>query len=72
MVIASAEIQGGHDLLCDFSVVANEFQKILKFVNYWCGDNNILEKLTMRYFREAIKRVNKKEDEHEDPQKSHV
>ena len=30
------------------------------------GDNNILPKYYMRYFRSVIKRVNKTEDEHKD------
>ena len=31
-----------------------------------CGDNSILPKSSVSYFREVIKRVNKTEDEHED------
>ena len=42
---------------------------IIKSVKSRCGDNDILEKSSMSYFRELIKWVNKREDKHEDQKK---
>ena len=65
MVIEPSGIKGGHELTSDYSVVSNQMQNIVRSVNYHCGDNDILEKSSMRYFQELTNWVNKKEDEHE-------
>ena len=65
LVIATANIEGSHGLPFDCHGVAMQFQNVAKAVKSQCGDNEILHKSSMRYFREVIKRVNKKKDEHE-------
>ena len=65
MVIVSAKVEGGHVLPFDCCGVAKQLHNMVNSIKYRCGDNNVLEKSSMRYFREVIKRVNKKEDEHE-------
>ena len=65
LVIASTDIEVFHGLPLDCRGVAQQFQNVVGDVNYRCGDNGILEKYSMGYFRELIKRVNKREDEHE-------
>ena len=66
LVIASSKIEGGHRLPLDCRGVAHQLQNVVGAANYRCGDNGIIEKSSMRYFRELIKRVNKREDERED------
>ena len=65
-MIVSTKIEGGHGLPFECLGVTNILQHIVKSVISWCGDNGILEKSSMRYFREVIKRVNKKDNDHED------
>ena len=51
LVIALAKIEGGHGLTSDCRGIANKLHNIVKSANPWYGDNNILEKSSMRYFR---------------------
>ena len=64
MAIASTKIEGGRGLPFDCHGVAEQLKNIVNAINHWCGDNNILPKLSTRYFWVAIKQVNKTEDEH--------
>ena len=43
-----------------------QLQNIVKAFKSRCGDNDILDKYSMRYSKEIMKRVNKKEGDHED------
>ena len=72
LVIASVNIEGGHGPPLDCRGVAHNLQNIANAVNYRCGDNDILEKFSMRHFREVINRMNKNEDAHEDQKKGLV
>ena len=65
-MITSSEVEGGHRIPLDFLSVVHQLKNFVKATNYRCGDYNILEKSSMRYRREVNKRVNKKEDDHED------
>ena len=60
MVIASANIEGVHDLPFGFRGVAMQLQNIVKAVKSQCDDCDILQKSSMRYFQEVTKWVNKK------------
>ena len=66
LLIAPAGIEGGHGLPLDCHGVAIQFQNVVNAVKTRCVYNNILQKSSMRYLQVVIKRVNKKEDEHED------
>ena len=66
LVIASANIEGVHDLPFGFRGVAMQLQNNVKAFKSRCGDNDILPKSSLSYFQEVIKRVNKMDDEHED------
>ena len=59
MVISSAEIEGVRGLPFDCRGVAIKLQNVVKVVESRCGDNNILQKFSMRYCREVIKPLNK-------------
>ena len=72
MVIASAEIEGGHGLPFDCRDFAVQLQNTVNAVKFWCGNYNILQKSSMRFSREVIKGVNKKEDEYEEQKKGLV
>ena len=69
LVIVSYKIKGGRGLPLDCCGVAQQLQNVVKTVKFRCDDCNIQEKLSMRYFQELIKSVNKEEDEHEDQEK---
>ena len=69
MVIASSDIKVGHSPPFDCHGVAQKLQNVVKAANYRCGDNDILEKSSMRYYQEVIKRLNRKEDDHEEKKK---
>ena len=64
LVVASANIEGGHGLPLEYRGVAQHLQKISNASKAQCGDYDIKDKSSMRYFQEVIKCVNKKEDEH--------
>ena len=66
LVIVSDNVEVGHSLLFYCPVVAMQLQNVVRDVKSQCGDNDILQTSYMRYFQEVIKRVNKKEDGHED------
>ena len=66
LVIASAEIEGGHGLTFYCNSLSEKFQEFSKAVKSRCGDINILIKYSMSYFQEVINRFNRMEDEHED------
>ena len=53
------KIEGGHGLTFERNGVVEQLQNVVKDVMSPCGDNNILPKPPMRYFRAVIKRVNK-------------
>ena len=55
LVISTADIWGVHGIPFDFHGVAIQLQKIVKTVKSRCGDNDILEKFSMRYWRKVIK-----------------
>ena len=43
-----------------------KLQNFVKVVKTWCGDNNILKKYSVRYFRGVTNQVNEMESENED------
>ena len=59
LVIASTDIEDYHVLPFEWRRVVNHFQNIVNSGKYRCGDNDILEKSSMIYFRELIKWANK-------------
>ena len=69
LVVASANIEGGRGLPLEWRGIEQQLQNVVKSINSQFGDYNIKEKSSMRYCLEVIKRVNKKEDENEDPKK---
>ena len=60
LVVTSSNIKVVHGLPLDFRGVAQQLQNVVKAVKAQCGDYDIKDKSSMRYFREVIKRVNKK------------
>ena len=69
MLVASSEIECGHFQSLNFYGVTQHLQNVVKAVNPQCGDYYVEEKSSIRCFGELIKHMNKKEDEHENPQK---
>ena len=65
LVFAPADIEGSHCLPFEFQSVAMQFHKVVKSVKSRFGDNDFLQKSSMRYLQEVIKQVNKNENEHE-------
>ena len=59
-MVVTANIEGGHGLPLECNGVSQQLQNVIKDVKYRCGDYNIQEKLSSRYFHEVIKRANKK------------
>ena len=64
LVVASTNTEVGHGLFLDCHGVLQKFQNAIKAVKYRCGDCDIQEESSLRYFCEVIKCVNKKGDEH--------
>ena len=64
LVVASANIEGVHGLPLELCSVAQQLKNIIKADKYRFGFHNIKNKSSIRYFREVIKCVNKKEDGH--------
>ena len=64
LVVASTNIEGDHGLTLDCLGFKQQLQIVSKDIKSQCGDYDIKDKSSMRYCREVMKRVNKKEDEH--------
>ena len=52
LVISSTNIEDGHVLPLDCRGVSKQYQNIVNSVKYHCGDNYILEKLSVSYCQE--------------------
>ena len=66
LLISSADIEIVPGIPFECHGLAYQLQEVVEAVKFWCGNNNILPKSSIRYFQEVIKRANKTEDEHED------
>ena len=65
LVVLSAHIEGGHILPLKNHDFSDQLQCVFKYAKFRCGDNNINKISPLKYFRELIKCVNKREIEHE-------
>ena len=50
LIVAAAEIEGGHVLPLDSNYILEQFKSTIKAVNFWCGDNGILKNFTPKSF----------------------
>ena len=66
LVVASDDIEGFHCQPINCRGVSQNLQNVVNAVNSRCDDWKIKYKSSMRYFREAIVRANKNEDDHKD------
>ena len=65
MVGVSDGIDGGNVLPLDCHGVVKQFHNVVNSVKSRCGDYDTQEESYLGYYCKVIKRVNKKEDEHE-------
>ena len=66
MIFESDKIDGGSGLTFACHGIEQQLQNVVKDAKSRFGDNNILQKSSMRYLQALIKWVNKIEDDHED------
>ena len=50
LMVVSAEIEGGHGLPLGSNYLLEKFQNVIKAVNFWCGDNEILKNVAPQLF----------------------
>ena len=65
LIFSSAEIEGVHGITLVSYDLLEQLQSVIKAVKCWCGDNNINKIRPLKYYCELIKRVNEKDNEHE-------
>ena len=65
LIVAAAEIEGGHGLPLDSNSILDQLKHLIKAVKWWCVDNEIINDVTPQVFLQVVKCVNEMESEHE-------
>ena len=50
LIVAAAEIEGGHVLPLDSNSLLEQLQRIIKDFKFWCGDYEIINNFTPQVF----------------------
>ena len=50
LIVAAANIEGGHGLPLDHNYILDQLQLVIKAVKFWCGDNHIINNVTPQLF----------------------
>ena len=69
LVVALAEIEGAHGLPIDVNTLGAELQLVIRAVNARQSTKVITPNASSQYTRSVIKRVNKREDGHDNQRK---
>ena len=69
LVVAVAKIKGSHGLPIDVNTLGGELQLVITSVNARQSTKIITPKSSAKYTRSVIKRVNKREDGHDNQRK---
>ena len=69
LVVASAEIEGDHGLPIDVNTLGGELQLVIRAVNARQSTKVITPKASSQYTRSVIKRLNNREDGHDNQRK---
>ena len=50
LIVAAAEIEGFYGLSFDSNHILGQSKHVIKAINFWCGDNDILNIVTPQLF----------------------
>ena len=53
LIVSASDIEGGHGLPLDSNYILWQLQHVLKAVNFWCGDNDIIKNVTHQVFTQS-------------------
>ena len=55
LIVTAADIEGGHGPPLGGNCLLGKLQRSIKPVNFWCGDNDILNNITLQVFMPSCK-----------------
>ena len=58
LIVAASDIEGGHDLPLESNYILEQLHIVIKAVKFWCGDNYIINNVTLNYSFQVVKHVN--------------